>query len=212
MTSKIQKTNLTDSPIVDYARNLDSEFKPRTNCKFCMSEHRHEGEEYYEKTKNITATFNFFKKNNESISYNAIRNHIVRHYKKHEIQLKLKEWAEDIPAFVAIKKDRKSTLEERIAILTHQMAVICSETEGSGLEERRKTADVVKKLSDAITSLEDKMEEIDQTMEPVFIIIQKLKDIVSIRIKSSESEEVKRELMTVFEQLAESVKTLQVPT
>jgi len=211
MTSKIQKTNLVDSPIVDYASRLDSEFKPRTNCKFCMSEFRHAAEENYEKTKNITATFNFLKKHNEEISYNAIRNHIIRHYKKHEIQLKLKEWAEDIPAFVAAKKDRKSTLEERIAILTHQLAMICSETDGCCLEERRKTADAAKKLSDAITSLEDKIEEIDQSMEPVFIIIEKIKDIVSLRIKSNDSEEVKRELMTVLEQLAESVKTLQVP-
>ena len=211
MTTKIQKSNLSDSPIVDYARNVDPEFKPRTNCKFCMSEHRQAAEEDYERTKNITATFNFLKKNNENISYNAIRNHINRHYKKHEMQLKLKEWAEDIPAFIGAKKDRKSTLEERTAILTHQMAIICSETEGQSLEERRKTADAVKKLSDAITALEDKIEEIDQTMEPVFIIIEKLKDIVSLRIKSNKSEEVKRELMTVLEQLGESVKTLQVP-
>lgn len=176
-----------------------------------MSALRKVAEEEYERLHNITAIFNFFKKNNESISYHAIRNHINKHYKKHEMQMKLKEWAEDIPAFVKIKKDRKSTLEERIAILTHQMAVICSETEGHGLDERRKTADAVKKLSDAITALEDKIEEIDQTMEPVFIILEKLKDIVSDRIKSNNSEEIKRELMTVLEQFAESVKTLQVP-
>ena len=212
MTKEIQKKSKESStPICDYIKGINPDFKPRTNCKFCMSPIRTEAEAEYERTNNIRAVEIFLIKNKESISYNAIRNHIIEHYKKYEIQLRLKEWAEDIPAFMQYGKDRTQILEERKAILTQQMIVIASETEGKSLEDRRKSAEAIKKLSDAITTLEDKIDERELKMEPVFIIIEKLQDIISIRMKSNSSEEVKRELMTVLEQLAESTKTLQVP-
>ena len=67
---------ILETPIVKHIRGLSNEFKPRTNCKMCMSEFRHDAEEEYERTKSIMAVFNFLKKNKESVSYLAVRNHI----------------------------------------------------------------------------------------------------------------------------------------
>jgi len=57
MTTKIQKKNkdLLSTPICDYIKEIDTEFKPRTNCKFCMSPLRAEAEAEYEMSNNIKA-------------------------------------------------------------------------------------------------------------------------------------------------------------
>jgi len=212
MSSDIQKNvePIVETPIVKYIGSMGKEFKPRTNCKTCMSQFRQEAEEQYEKTQNMTAAHNYLIKKGESVTYLAFRNHIIYHYKKHEINMRLKEWAEDIPAFVAQDKNKKATLEERIAILNQQLMIIASQSDNTSLDEKRKSAEATRKLSESILLHEKKIDEMDQAMEPVFIIIEKLKDIVSIRIKNSNNEEIKRELMTVLEQLIESVKDLRV--
>lgn len=211
MSSDIQKAvPTTETPIVQYIDSLGKEFKPKTNCKTCMSEFRQEAEEQYEKTHSLTATHLFLKNKGEDITYLAVRNHILCHYKKHEMNMRLKEWAEDIPAFVQQDKNKKAALEERIAILSQQLMAIASQAHDGNLEEQRRTSEATRKLSESILLHEKKIEEMDHAMEPVFIIIEKLKDIVSIRIKQSNSEDVKRELMTVFEQLIDSVKDLKV--
>ncbi|MFW6130898.1 MAG: hypothetical protein ACOC56_06905 [Atribacterota bacterium] len=206
----IEKSKAKSSIIQKYIHELDDEFHPRSNCKLCTWDLREEAEACFEKTNNFRAVHKFCEKNELNISYPAVRNHIKNHYQKIEQSVMLKEYALTIDKWLQQKTDRRTSLETRIAMLNNEMVILASQTEGQALDERRRTADALKKICDTITSLEDKIAEMDADMKPVFILIEKLRDLISYRIKNSKNDEVKTVLMSLLDDLSESVGNLEI--
>jgi hypothetical protein len=202
---KAEKCNV----IVDFIDGFDGVVN-KSNCKFCQSKFRQKAEDEYDKLNNMKIVHKFLQSKGEEISYMAVRNHILIHYKKQERALKLQEYSGELKKWLAMRQDRRASIEGRIAILSNEMVLIAAETVPLSLDERRRSVDAIKKISDTITGLEDKQDEIEGRMEPVYILIENLKNIISSRIKKSTSEEVKRELMSVLEDLSKSVGDLEI--
>lgn len=206
----IQKVEEIDSPICNYANKLDEEFKPRTNCKFCMSPHRVEAEAEWEKTKSLKMTYAFLKARGYDGLYHSMRNHIISHYRRYETQTRIKEWAKNLPVLMKQQKSREKSLKDRVAALTYEFYVMASKAEEEETENRTKITEAMRKLSDSITLLEDKYVEEQKRNQPILIIVERLKDIISSRIKKTDNNAVKCELMKVLELWIDSVKDLEV--
>jgi hypothetical protein len=201
-----------DSPILKYVENITEEFKPKSNCKLCMSPFRTEAEIEYERTKSIKLMHAFLKNKDKNYdgSYISAERHINKHYKRFEQNMKIKEWSESLPELIEAQKGREKSLKDRIAILNQELMIVatCSDEEGS--DHKLKSVEMVRKLSDSLTLLEDKLAEEQKRTEPILIIIDRLKDIISSRIKSTDNNAVKQELMKVLELWMESVKDLEM--
>jgi hypothetical protein len=209
MSTEIQKVE-NKPPVLNFIEKNNEEVIFKSNCKFCQSKYRLEAEEKYEQTKNLKSVHQFLLEKGEKVTYLPVRNHIIQHYIKQDRMIKIREYSDDLKMWLSTRTDRRSAIEERIAILNNEMLIIAAETEGQSLDERRKSADALKKVADTIMTSEDKIAEMDKSVEPVFIIVEKLKDIISIRVKKTSSEEVKRELMLLLDDLSESLKDLEI--
>jgi len=197
-----------DSPMLKYIENIPEKFKPRTNCKFCMSEHREIAEIKYEETKSVTAAFNLLKSKGSDASYAAVKRHINSHYRRFERYMKIKEWGENIPELLNIQKARETTLKDRIAILTQELYILSSNSDDEGTDNKLKTIEAVRKLSDSITLLEDKLAEEQQRTEPIIIVIHRMRDIIQSRVQATNNNAVKNELLNVMKLWMESVSDL----
>jgi hypothetical protein len=124
--------------------------------------------------------------------------------------MKLKEYADDIGAWAPVITERRQNILERMTILRKEMCTIVAESDGLNLEERRRSADVVNKLSGSITDLEDKIDEIDGRLEPVEIIIDKLKNIIGLKIKDINDPKTRQVLMDVLHELSTGLSDLLV--
>ena len=89
------------------------------------------------------------------------------------------------------------------------MLIIASETEGSDIEERRKSAETINKISGEISNIEEKLEKMDKGLEPVYIIIEKIKDIIALRIKKTTDEKMKNEFMSLLDELSVSLAGME---
>ena len=150
----------------------------RKNCKCCNSKHRTAAEEIYEQRGSVKAVKRFLDSKGDVISYLAVRNHIHRHYMGQARNSYVKEWANDLGKYAGALGDRKYMILERLAIMRRDMCLIAAESDSVALDERRRSADIVKKLSDGMSTLEDKLDQLDKDLEPVEIVIENIKIIL----------------------------------
>ena len=182
----------------------------RKNCKLCQSKNREEAEMAYEDGKSIKAIQNLLSAKGEKISYPAVRNHLIYHYVAQQKNLRLTEYAKDLKKWMENELDRESEIKARIGMLRRQMYLIASETEGSSLEEQRKSADTIKKLMEALMACEEKLDEKNSDMQPVEIVIRNLNDLVNVEIKTAKTDETKKVLGTLLDKLAKSVDSIML--
>jgi len=97
---------------------------------------------------------------------------------------------------------------ERIAIMRREIVIIASESDSLSIDERRRSADIIKKLSDGMSALEEKLEHIDMELEPVEVIVNNLQSIIAQKIRSSTNDEVKKALLDVLDDLAKNVSEI----
>jgi len=178
----------------------------RPNCKVCQSKFRSDAEEYYElKKHNLSAVKTFLEEKKEDVSYRGVRNHFKRHYMSAMDMEALQEYGSDLTVWGQRRLNIRHNMEERINILTREMIMIAASSSGRTLDERRKSADVVKKLSDGISSIENKMLEQEKMQEPVEIFINQLHSVISRKLETCNNEEVKTALLDVLDDLSTAV-------
>lgn len=183
----------------------------RPHCKFCQSKHRKEAEEYYEHTRqNIRATRKFLSDKGDDISYRGVRNHLQHHYIDESRIEGLSNYANDLSAWIGRHTQLRDRLIERIGILDKEIITIAALSNSESLEEKRKSAVVVQRLSDSITSLEREVASLDKVAEPTEILIEKLRDIIAIKVQSAQSEDTKVVLIDVIDELSEQVSGLLI--
>ena len=110
------------------------------------------------------------------------------------------------------KYDRRANLNFRITALRREFLLISAETDDivGSVDDRRRSADILKKLSDGISGLEDKIDEIDNELAPVEVVIENLQGLLADKIKSTSNEEVKRAFLDLLNELADTMGSLLV--
>lgn len=198
------------SSLIKYCEGMSDEPINKINCKFCQSKIRAEGEAEWEKTTNYSSVYNFLKMRKVDISRSAVRNHIRHHYMPTVKKAYLEAYSVDLEKFLKDEQDHRTQLRERTWILQRLLYDIAAESETESLEEKRRSADALKKLSDTVMTLEDRISDIDKLQEPVEIIIQRLSGMFSAKMRESSNEETKRTLMELLEELITSTDDLYV--
>ncbi len=216
VSTKIRKTktnqeeNEEEPLLIPYTMN-DNLRVMKTNCKLCNADCRDEAEAHYEETPNYIALKNWLKDTHSvEISYPAIRNHILFHFKAKQREEYLSEFSEDVAKWRGIQKNRIGCIKNRMAILNREMIIIAAEAEDQTIIERRKSAETMKKIADTLLVYENKLDEYEKTLEPVTIIFNQLKIIISDELKTINSEQSRRILTNVLERLQHKVGDLIV--
>lgn len=208
MTNKeMTLTQKVDSSLqVPY--KFDSSKIVSKRCKLCQHEDREEVEEWFENQRrtNYTEIKNkLAEEKNVSISINAIKNHMIYHFKAAERKSTLTEYTDDIQKWVSMQTNKVASLKTRIAILEREMMYIGAEGEDLDLIERRKNAEAIRKLAETLLTCDSKLKEYDEEMEPVRVVFNQLKIIVKDEMAIIDSASTKKTLIKVMSRLKENV-------
>ncbi len=180
---------------------MSSTLVPRCDCKFCNSKLRVEAQQLFQKTNKMISVQRFFQQKGIKISYPAIRNHLTVHYGAQAKSSKIQQYKQDLKGMLSIQVNKRQFLDQRIVMLTRQMMSLSVQTNSLSMDERRKTNDTIVKLNQSISKLIDQRQDMDKQMQPFYIVLQALKQIVSTRIKDSQSIQVKKELQGLISDL-----------
>jgi len=204
---EITITHKSDSSsIVPYVFN--SERIVSKTCKLCQCEFREEVEEWYDqqRRKNYSEIRDkLTSEKNLSISINAVKNHMLYHFKAAEKKSTLTEYTKDIQNWVSMQTNKVASLRTRIAILEREMMIIGAEGEELDLTERRKNAETISKLANILLIYDTKLKEYEQKLEPVKIIFNQLKVIVNEEMKTINDASTKQTLFNVMSRFKENV-------
>ncbi len=212
LLEKIPDNNTPQSALSSFADSLpDAKIIIKSNCKLCNSSNRADAENEYEKQNyNVQAVLNFLIKKGENITYNAVQRHLERHYLAQERNIRLKEYAEDLAPILRSRQERRVQLSERVAILEKQLWSLSMELETADLDQKIKGTAAVKQLSDTIASHEAEIYNIDKEAEPIALLMNNLRTIISDEVKKTKNEETKTVLVGLFDKLAASVSGVLV--
>ncbi len=206
------KKEITVTQKIDSSLKVPYEFNSdrttRKNCKLCQCEFRDEVEGWYEeqRRKNYSAIKTKLNEEKElKISVNAIKNHMLYHYKATERKSTLTEYMTDVQSWVLMQTNKVAALKTRIAILEREMMVIASEGEDLDLAERRKNAETIKKIADTLLTYDAKLKEYEKDMEPVRIVFNQLKVIVKDEMEGIEDVKARNIIYNVMGRLKDNV-------
>lgn len=199
-----------DIAVIPY--NLIDNLKvTKNNCKLCKSQHREEAELYYETTPNYKTLTNWLKNDkNMDISYPAVRNHILFHFKAKEREEYLGEYAKDIVKWRGMQENRIQSMKTRMAILNREMIIIAAETEDHNIIERRKSAETIKKIADTLLIYDNKLDDYEKELEPVKKIFNELKIIITEELKHIDNQQIKKILSNILEKLRDKIGDIMV--
>lgn len=202
--------NFKSSVLLDIAGNSSEEVISKINCKVCSSEFRREAEEKYDLTNNIRTSWLFIREKGVDVSFPSFRNHLLRHYIANQRRMQIKEYAEDIEEILVQKRDKRSQLLEKIAMLEKEMYDLASSNSNVNLEEKRKNNEVIRKMAETSLNYQNAIDEMDNQLKPLDIMLQNFQNIISEELKRNKSEEVKNALMNVFNKLTNTVQDIMV--
>lgn len=175
-------------------------------CKLCTWKKREEAEEYFMDKQNYTATTKWVHEQGLQVSLQAIRNHMLYHFKSQEELEMFKEYEKDVKQWY---DGRESTIEQirlRVGMLKRRMISLDQSIDDfKNAEEKRKGAEQVRKMSETILSHEKQLEDLKRENKPVKVIINQLGVIISDELSRLSNDESKRVLMTVLKRLKDSV-------
>ena len=189
-----------------YLFGLDKITRP--NCKLCTSEHREEVEGWYnqQKRKNYSFLKNKLEEDkNEKISIPAIRNHMLRHHKAVENNLSFNEYSNELSQWIDKQSNKELAIKGRIAILDRELMAIAELSDDLDLEERRKSAETIKKLSEAILLHEKHLKEYQTEAGPVKLIFNQIKVVFTEEIERANDNHARKVLSNVLNKLQTNV-------
>jgi len=182
----------------------------RSDCKLCNSEYREAVEREFSSSDSYKAAYNKIRMKDPSISYDAVRRHILNHFTPYMRGIMIKSYAKNIEKMMQSKYVVKQEITERIRILQDKIYDIGSMSSGANFVNTVKAADTLCKLTSAIARLDEQLIEINRELEPVYMVIQNLKDIINDVIKETNNPEITRAVKEIFTRLVESVKDNEI--
>lgn len=181
----------------------------KSNCKLCNSKCRREAEDKYVKTINFSHVHRWLQDQGEQISFHAVRNHLTNHFRRPELETRLKEYAEDIGAWSKIRQDRQERHMEHIAILSRRMHMLEAMTDNNEPEAQRKTAETVAKIIEQIGKEEERIEDMKQEESPIRILFYRFEDIIKTKVENISSPEARVALLDILESIAKLVEEFE---
>lgn len=178
------------------------------NCKLCNFEHRAEVEEYYENNPNYNRLKYWINKEyGLSVSYPAVRNHILYHFKAGEQYEKIEGYVGEITKWMNLSTNRLDSLKKRRAILERNLTYLGAEAEDMKSDEKRKHIELMKKLADTLLAYDNRIEEIEGELEPITIVFQQMNVVMQEVLNNTDDKVVVQSAFDSFlKQLEESVK------
>lgn len=189
---------------------IKSSSTTKCGCKTCNSKNRAEIEQFYQRSQNLYKTYMFAtSQKKQTITYASLSNHLKKHYGSQARADLLTEYATQIAPIVEQKLQRRKAIQERIAIMGSQMMKLMAESSVMSIQDRRYNLDLYAKLNVQVSALQSKIQEMDKSMQPFYILLQVLKEVTSLRMKAAQSNELKRELAGLIEDV---IKREQIQT
>jgi hypothetical protein len=180
----------------------------RDNCKLCNSEFRKEAERIFAQTGKAIAAYNFLIEKHVDISQPSVRNHMTRHYQQIIQQQAILESSEDLQRWVDMEQTKVGSIKKTMAWIDKERAVLQILSEEMNPEERRKTVDTIKKLSDTWLVFQTKLDEYQKTAEPITIIVNQLKIVLTEEMSKSKNEDAKQAITNVMQKMQNSMEEL----
>jgi hypothetical protein len=179
----------------------------RADCKLCKSKYKDEIEEMFSQQKkpNFQALWQALADKKEDISYTSVRNHLLYHYKIHAQQVVLREYSDDLQRWVDMEQTRVGSVKKRIAMLEREMMILGSEGENLTMEDRRKNAETMKRIADTLLTYQEKLDDYQKTSEPVTIIINQLKIVLTEEMQHVRNDETKQVLANIMNKMQQSM-------
>lgn len=194
------------SSFADYAnKELKGDVVYKNSCKLCQSKLRNEAEEKFARMGNMLNVHRFLQDGGEDISYQAVRNHLLVHYKRPELEERLREYAEDISSWVKIRQEKEEIHLEHIAILQRRIRLMEATTDDSNPETQRRTAETVAKLIDQIGKEHERIDALKSDESPIKILFLKFEDMVKVKLENMSSPEARVALADLLEGFAQIV-------
>jgi SMC interacting uncharacterized protein involved in chromosome segregation len=209
MNNEIVSCNKKIEEIIPYKKTDNEGNIVVPGCKLCSLPCREEAENYYDQIKNYLGLKKWLKDVHDiEISYPSVRNHIIFHYKAHQKQENMQEYAKDVKKWMGMGSDKIGSLKKRKAILERELVGLGAEAEDLKSDEKRKHVDLMKKLADTLLDYDAKIDEFEVSMSPAKIILNQLNIIITEELSSGSNAETKQVLSKVLDNLNNSVKDL----
>ena len=183
----------------------------KDGCRLCHSKCRQEAESMYDINKNINRIQKFLAtERSETISYHAIRNHLLYHYSSRSTAGLIKEFANEIDDWQGIQEDYPAALRRAMGIMEREMVSLAATSEGLSLDERRKSADCINKLASTLLTYRGKLRDMDKEQEPITVVFNQLQLIVQDEIKHTENSEAKGLVLRILERLKQNCSEINI--
>jgi len=203
MSNDIVKKDEGDANVIPYLKKDNRGAICHPHCKLCNAECREEAENRYDQTPNYNALMRWLKDvHNIEISYPAVRNHIIYHYKANQKYQYMEGYAEDVKQWMQMPNDRIPALKKRRAILEREMVSLGADNDDKKGDERRKNIELMKKLADTLLNYDTKIDELHKRMEPVTMVLTQLNIIMTDvigHVNEDETKEAFEEVLTKLE-------------
>lgn len=175
-----------------------------TTCKVCQSGYRVEADEMYDEFLSLTKVHKFLLSKKVQISYGAVKAHINNHH-LYDIDVEnMRSYASVVSKWIGLVKDKETSLRSRMAMLEKEMWGLAAQSDEMKGEEKRKNVDLVRRLAETLLSYESKLAEFQDDVDPARLVLDQLKIVIMKRIKTVNSQEVKKEIAGVLEDLKKS--------
>jgi hypothetical protein len=178
----------------------------KSNCKLCNSQYRAEAEEKFMASGNYFAVYKFLQSKNESISPNAVRNHLENHFMKPLLELRMKDYAEDLKGWLGTYQSKEQRLEGYLSLIDRQIHLLNANTSETNADQMRKTTDAVVKLMKEASNIEEILEKHREGVRPIMIFVERFREAISEQLNSIESAEARMALVQVLEVIEKEVE------
>ncbi len=185
----------------------------KTNCKFCVHPLRAEGEERFERANRssylpVERLFREYEKQHpeiEKTSYQAIRNHLLKHYIQQEKQLYQREYSERILALMNYKMNQDKQFEMLQAVMQEKLLEIAANPNLDPIKQ----ADAMTKLSKMWIEVTEIQAKLRGDLKTVNLVTDKFMNVWLHIISTQKNENVKKELMEALDSFQENIQTLE---
>tara|TARA_B100001778_G_scaffold334977_1_gene350088 strand:+ start:6819 stop:7478 length:660 start_codon:yes stop_codon:yes gene_type:complete len=185
---------------------LTGEAVCKSNCKLCNSIHRDDAEAKFMASGNYFAVYKFLDGLGEKISPNAVRNHLENHFMKPLLELRMKDYADDLKGWLNNYQSKEQRLEGYLTLIDRQIHMLNANTDNTNSEQMRKNSDAVVKLMKEATNIEEILEKHREGMQPIMIFIERFRDTIRDQLQSLESAEARMALVQILESIEKDVE------
>lgn len=186
--------------------NIKAEPVRKSNCKLCNSNLRDEAEEKFMACGNSFVVYKMLAARNEQISPNAVRNHLESHFMKPLLEMRMKDYADDLKGWLNTYQTKEQRLEGYLSLIDRQIHLLNANTSSTNADELRKNSDAVVKLMKEATNIENTLEKYKEGMQPIMIFLERFRTAIKDQLLTLESAEARMALVQILEIVEKDVE------